>query len=239
MRGIPREHSLSRWVYLSIPLLGGELHVKLRRMVSIPIVQATVDLNPLKFQTSRNQFLRVLENQSLFPFLHIEVKTPKSDIVELQVRHWDAYVIGFKGTDGWYSFSDHKGGWGPSCGIESNYNALGKVGKVTYDDLQNLGQIAQFKNGQALDRRSIAILILCTSEAVRFSSVSSYVTGLTNSVGTELSPALMRTATFDFEYLRDNYLRHWANPPEVKMEIGVLYHFDSRRGITFPHRGNP
>jgi len=178
-------------------------------MVHIPHgVQATVDLNPSKYQSSLNQFLFVLETSVVTsPFLRIAVKTPKAEFVELQVRHSDAYVIGFYGADGWYSFSDQKGGWGRSCGIGSNYNHLGKVGKVTYSDLQNLGQIAQYKNGEALDKRSVAILILCTSEAARFATVCTYVTGLTNSVGTDLSPLLQQTATFDFEYLKDSYLR--------------------------------
>jgi hypothetical protein len=76
---------------------------------------------------------------------------------------------------------------------------------------------------------------LCTSEAARFATVCTYVTGLTNSVGTGLSPFLQQTATFDFEYLKDNYLRNWANPPEEEMEVGKVYHF-TRSDITLPHK---
>ena len=205
-------------------------------MVGIPSgVQATVDLNPSRYQGSLNHFLSVLERpDSMLPFLRIAVKTPKAEFAELQIRHSDAYVIGFHGADRWYSFNDHRGGWGTNCGIGSNYNHLGKVGKVTYDDLQRLGEIAQFRIGKELDKRLIAILILCTAEAARFSTVCTYITGLTNSVGTAHSPYLQLSGGIDFEYLLKNYLRHWANPPVDETETGRLYHF-RRSGILLPH----
>jgi hypothetical protein len=205
-------------------------------IVSIPVgVQATVDLGPAKYQESLRHFRTLLETESAFPYLRIAVKTPRSEFVELQVRHSDAYVIGFYGADRWYSFSDQKGGWGTNCGIGSNYNHLGKVGKVTYDDLKNLGQISQFKNGSALDKRLIAIIILCTSEAARFATVCTYMTGLTNSVGTDLSPYLQLSGGIDFEYLKETYLQYWANPPEENLEPGKLYHF-TRSDILLPHK---
>ncbi len=54
-------------------------------------------------------------------------------------------------------------------------------------------------------------------------------------MGTEHSPSLQQSGGIDFEYLKDNYLRHWANPPEEEMEVGKVYHF-TRSGITLPHK---
>jgi len=205
-------------------------------MARIPVgIQATIDLNPLKYQNSLGHFRMLLERASAFPHLRIAVKTPRSEFVELQVRHSDAYVIGFHGADQWYYFSDQKGGWGTTCGIGSNYNHLGKVGKVTYDDLRNLGQIAEFKIGRALGKRLVATIILCTSEAARFATVCTYVTGLTNSVGTDLSPYIMQSGGIDFEFLRETYLQYWANPPDEEMKPGKLYHF-TPLDVLLPHK---
>jgi hypothetical protein len=106
----------------------------------------------------------------------------------------------------------------------SNYNQLGHVGNVVYDDLNRLGELAQFrKGGASLDKRLCAILFAVTSEAARFATVATYFTGLTNSVGTAHSQYLQ--GGVDFEYLRHNYFSRWANPPEHKMEPGEIYHF--------------
>jgi hypothetical protein len=194
-------------------------------MPGVPLaVQAVIDLNPRSYQSSMNAFRNLLENASpKVPFLLIAVRTPSAETVELQVRHENAYVIAFKGADGWYSFDGENGAWGTPCGTGSNYNELGAVGKIVYDDLKKLGELSRFKKGARLDKRLIAILIAVTSEAARFATVATYFTGLTNSVGTDHSPYLQ--GGVDFEYLKNNYFNQWEKPPVNKMEPGKVYHF--------------
>jgi hypothetical protein len=199
-------------------------------------VQAEIDLSPLKYQSSLQTYRSLLEAPSTkTPSLLIGLRTPKGDVVELQVRHEDAYVIGFKGADQWYGFDDQKGGWGPPCGVNSNYNQLGKVGNVRYDDLQALGDLAKYKKGSgALDKRLCAILFAVTSEAARSATVATYFTGLTNSVGTTHAAYLQ--GGVDFEFLRTTYFLNWANPPEVEMELGKVYHFSKNDTLVQRYR---
>ncbi len=145
------------------------------------------------------------------PHLLIGLRTPDDAFVELQVRHEDAYVIGFKGADGWYVFDDQKDGWGKPCGVKSNYNQLGDVGTVVLKDLNRLGEFGQFRKGTStLDKRLCAILFAVTSEAARFATVATYFTGITNGLD-----ALK--GGVNFEFLKHTYFNNWANPPEQLM----------------------
>jgi len=197
--------------------------------------QCIVDLRPRQYQTSVNALRALLEgSSSKVPFLRIAVRTPADEIVELQIRQENAYVVAFNGADGWYGFNGEDDAWGPPCGTGSNYNELGRVGTVTYDDLKRLGELARFRKGERLDKRLIAILIAVTSEAVRFATVATYFTGLVNSVGTEHSPYL--AGGVDFEYLKRSYFTQWEKPPEPVTEPGRLSHF-TRGEILLPrHR---
>ncbi len=99
---------------------------------------------------------------------------------------------------------------------------MGLVGNITYDDLRSLSALAQFRKGQKLDKRLVAIIIAITSEAARFATVSTYFTGLTNGVGTQYAAWLQ--GGVNFEYLKNHYFNNWANPPEPAMEPGNVYH---------------
>ncbi len=201
-------------------------------------VQAEIDLAPMKYQSSLQSYRNLLEAPSTkTPYLLIGLRTPKGNGLELQVRHEDAYVIGFKGAGGWYVFDDQKGGWGPPCGVNSNYNQLGKVGTIRYDDLEALGTLAEYKKGSGvLDKRLCAILFAVTSEAARSATVATYFTGLTNSVGTKHAADLQARGGPDFEHLRSTYFLNWAKPPEVEMEVGKVYHFSKNDTLVQRYR---
>jgi hypothetical protein len=183
-------------------------------------VQAEINLAPAKYQSSLGSYRTLLETASpKLPYLLIGVRTPAGVVVELQVRHEDAYVIGFKGADSWYVFDDQTGGWGKPCGVKSNYNQLGAVGTVVLKDLDRLAEFGQFKKGTtSLDKRLCAILFAVTSEAARFATVATYFTGMTNGL-----EALK--GGFNFELLKTTYFNNWANPPEQQREPGKVYHF--------------
>jgi hypothetical protein len=198
--------------------------------------QCVVDLRPRQYQASVTALRSLLDGSSpKVPFLRIGVRTPTDDLIELQLRQENAYVVAFKGADGWYGFNGETDAWGPSCGTGSNYNDLGTVGPVSYDDLKRLGELARFRKGAgALDKRLIAILIAVTSEAVRFATVATYFCGLVNSVGTDHSPYLRRAV--DFEYLKRSYFTQWEKPPEPLTQPGTISHF-GRGEILLPrHR---
>lgn len=198
------------------------------------MVQAVVDLNPLQYQSSVNTFRMLLETVNpKVRFLVIGLRTPQGDQIELQVRHDDAYIVAFRGADGWYCFRGEKGALGTPCGIGVNYNELGHVGNVTYDDLKKLGQLGRFRMGDKLDKRLIAIVAAVTSEAARFATVATYFTGLTNSVGTTHSAYL--EGGVDFEYLKRSYFNQWEKPPEADGEPGKVHHF-GRGEILLPRR---
>jgi hypothetical protein len=183
-------------------------------------VQAEINLEQGKYQSSVSAYRTLLEDPAnKNPHLLIGLRAPDNSVVELQVRHEDAYVIGFKGADGWYVFDDQKNGWGKPCGVKSNYNQLGEVGTVVLKDLNRLGELGQFKKGTStLDKRLCAILFAVTSEAARFATVATYFTGMTNGLD-----ALK--GGVNFEYLKTTYFNNWANPPEQQMEVGKVYHF--------------
>jgi hypothetical protein len=194
----------------------------------------TVDLGPGRYQGSVNAFRALLETPGS-EFFDISVRTPKGETIQLQVRRQNAYIVAFHGGDGWYAFLGEMGARGATCGTGANYNDLGFVGKVTYDDLNALGGISRFTKGSRLDKRLLAILIAITSEAARFATVATYFTGLTNSVGTAHAPYLQKSV--DFEYLKNSYFTRWANPPRVEMKPGQVYHFVRPEGeILLPHK---
>lgn len=188
-------------------------------------IQSVIDLRPARYQSSVNIFRTLLETvRGQTPFLLVAVRTTADQLLEIQVRRDDAYLMAFKGADGWYHFDGEEGPvLGKPCGTGSNYNHLGHVGKITYDDLRNLGQLSNFSKGVKLDKRLCAILIAVTSEAARFATVATYFTGLTNSVGTAHSSNLQ--GGVDFEYLKNNYFTKWEKPPSYEMEPGKVYHF--------------
>jgi hypothetical protein len=190
----------------------------LPRMAPPAKVQAEIDLHASKYQASLNAYRNLLETSSVkTPYLLIALRTPADDVVELQVRQEDAYVIGFKGADGWYVFDDQAGGWGKPCGVKSSYTVLGKVGDVVYKDLESLGEFAAFKKGKtALDQRLCPILFVVTSEAARFATVATYFVGITNKLGP-------LAGGVNFEYLKNTYLNHWAKPPEDPTELNKVY----------------
>lgn len=191
-------------------------------------VQATIDLNQGKYQTSLNTFSALVRNSDMGPFILAGVRTPTQVLLEIQVRHSDIYVIGFKGADGWYSFEDQPMGWGQSCGVPSNYSQLGTVGTVSLSDLIALGNLAQFKKGSKIDRRLCAILFSVVSEATRFASASTYFTGMTNDLPSQYPGA--RSITMNFEQMRATYFNHWSNPPDsAKVRNNILVPADRFR----------
>ena len=201
----------------------------------------TVDLNPGRYQESIKAFRNLLESTdgNRIPFFRISVRTPKDEYVDVQIRALNAYLVGFRGEDQWYSFDGETGGWGVSCGTGSNYNDLGHVGRISYDDLIAIGALARFRRRRnTLDKRIIAILIGLLSEGARFATVSTFFTGLTNAVGTEHSSSLMSafgSSAMDFEYLKANYFTKWENPPSTNLEPGKVYHHQPSDHL-FRHR---
>jgi hypothetical protein len=193
-------------------------------MAGIPdAAELTVDLRPLKYQASVNALRSLLEGgSSKTPFMRVAVRTPADEFVEVQLRREDVYIVAFKGADSWYSFAGERGAWGQPSGTGANYNDLGRVGTISYDDLKRLGELSRFRKGERLDKRLIAILIAVTSEAVRMATVATYFCGLANSVGTTHSPYLK--GGVDFEYLRRQYFTQWENPPAPVTEPGQLSH---------------
>jgi hypothetical protein len=203
----------------------------------IDATHCTIDLNSGRYDSSLAIFRMHLNTVGRnVKFLSIAVRTPKLECVELRVRSSDAYVVAFHGTDSWYFFDDQPGVWGSKpCGIRSNYSSLGIVGTITYDDLKNLGKLSDFRKGKPIEKRLIAILIAITSEAARFATVATYFVGLTNSVSTQFAPYLVRNRV-DFEYLKHNYFRYWAKPPDEPMEVGITRHF-AKGEILLTHKG--
>lgn len=202
---------------------------------------AIIDLRPGKYQASQVAFRSLLESTDpkKIPFLRLSLRTPKDEYVDLQIRTLNIYLVGFLGEGGWYAFDGEVGGWGASCGTGSNYNDLGKVGRISYGDLVDLGNLSKFRKGRdPLDKRLIAILIAVVSEAARFATVSTYFTGLTNAVGSDHSANLTvayGNSSLDFEYLKDTYFTQWEKPPTGEMEVGKVYHHRPE-GSLFKHR---
>ena len=205
------------------------------------VASVVVDLGAGQYQRSISACRQLLESTdgNKIAFLRVCVRSPNGSTLDLQIRALNAYLVGFRGEDQWYSFDGESGGWGPSCGTGSNYNDLGHVGKVNFGDLNEIASLSRFRKGRdSLDKRIIAILIAIVSEAARFATISTYFTGLTNSVGTEHSGSLLHaygSSGLDFEYLKREYFTQWEKPPSGDMEPGKVYHHRPE-GILFQHR---
>lgn len=195
---------------------------------------ATIDLGPAKYNL---QTFRMFLEAPGPEFFDVGLRTPKGECIPLQIRHQDAYVVGFRGASEWYTFEGERAARGRSCGVGANYHDLGYVGKVTYDDLNAIGEINRFGRGTRLNKRLVAISIAVTSEAARFYAVATYFTGLTNSV--EGAYAQYMPKTVDFEHLRATYFKHWANPPKrADIQPGQVYHL-TESSIALPHGRKP
>ncbi|MEZ5355702.1 MAG: ribosome-inactivating family protein [Bryobacteraceae bacterium] len=200
----------------------------------MPEIEVTVDLNAGRYQTSLQALRSFLEAaRGKKPFLFAALLTPAGDTIDIQIRTQNLYVVAFHGADGWYYFDDEPGALGKPAGTGSNYNQLGHVGNIAYDDLRGLGELSRFRKGQKLDKRLVAILIALTSEAARFATVSTYFTGLTNSVGTQYAAWLQ--GGVNFEYLKNHYFNNWTNPPDPPMVPGQVYH-PVKPDILLPNR---
>ena len=112
-------------------------------MPDIPAAaEAVVDLRPLQYQASVNALRSLLDGgTSKVPFMRVAVRTPADEFVEVRLRRDDVYIVAFKGADSWYSFAGERGAWGQPSGTGANYNDLGRVGTIAYDDLKRLGEL--------------------------------------------------------------------------------------------------
>jgi len=176
--------------------------------------QFEIDLRQGKYQSSLESFRNLLGDQGHSPYLLGALRTPKNEVLEVQVQHEDVYVIAFKGADQWYNFGD-RGALGIPSGVGSNYAQLGTVGNVVRQDLVELARLSQFKKGVSIDKRLCAILFAVVSEAARFATAATYFTGMTNGI----------VGGMHFEHMRTNYFNNWTKPPDEEMEPGKLYHY--------------
>jgi hypothetical protein len=180
------------------------------------IVQCEIDLRPGKYQSSLRGFRDLLDSPAKGDYLFIAVHTPSDQLLEVQVRREDIYVVAFKGADGWYTFDDAKGGLGKSCGSGSNYAQLGTVGNVTLKDLRDLAELSGFQKGVTLNKRLLAILFSVVSEATRFATAATYYVAITNGI---LSTGM------NFEYMKTTYFNNWTKPPDEERVPGKVYHY--------------
>ncbi len=180
------------------------------------IAQCEIDLRPGRYQSSLNGFRNLLDSPATGAHLFVGVRTPGDQLLEVQVRSEDIYVIAFKGEDSWYTFDDAKGGLGQSCGSGSNYAQLGTVGNVVLKDLRDLAELSGFTKGVALNKRLLAVLFAVVSEASRFATAATYFTAITNGI----LPSGM-----NFEYMKTTYFNNWTKPPDEKMVPGKVYHY--------------
>jgi hypothetical protein len=179
----------------------------------------TISLQKHQYQSSLGALRNHLSN-SRVGFLDIEVTLPSGDAsIHLQLRCADVYVIGFKGSDGWYHFDNEVGGWGSSCGVGSNYNVLADVPEMTVGSVNNLASLAKFKAGNPLDTKLIVTAAAVISESLRFATVTTYFTGLFNGFYKEFS--LNHVVPTD--KLKKTYFLNWdelskKNSPEVLLK---------------------
>jgi hypothetical protein len=183
---------------------------------AVVTVQCEIDLRAGKYQSSLNGFRDLLDSPAKGAYLFIAVRTPGDQLLEVEVRREDIYVVAFKGADGWYTFDDAKGGLGKSCGSGSNYAQLGTVGNVVLQDLRDLAELSGFKKGVPLNKRLLAILFAVVSEASRFATIATYFTAITNGI----LPTGM-----NFESMKTTYFNNWTRPPDEEMEPGKVYHY--------------
>ena len=176
-----------------------------------------VSLRGSEYQGSLGALRDYLQDQRA-GYLDVELKLPTSSTpVHLELRCSDAYVIGFKGKDGWYHFDNEEGGWGESCGVGSNYNVLADVPKMTVGSADNLASLASFKSGDKLDTKLIVMAAAVISESLRFATVTTYFTGLFNGFYKEF--ALNQAVPMD--KLKPAYFLNWDTLSQKK-DPGVL-----------------
>lgn len=139
-----------------------------------------VSLRRHEYQGTLSALRDHLEGQRV-GYLDVELKLPNVNTpVHLQMRCSDAYVVGFRGREGWYHFDGEKDGWGNNCGVGSNYNVLADVGEITVGSVDYLASLTRFKSGDVLDTKLIVIAAAVISESLRFATVATYFTGLFN-----------------------------------------------------------
>lgn len=176
-----------------------------------------VSLRKHEYQSSLSALRSYLE-LTRTGYLDIELKLPNTDTpVHLQLRCADAYVIGFKGQDGWYHFENEVGGWGASCGIGSNYNVLADVEEMTVGSVDGLVSLAKYKSGDKLDTKLVVLAAAVISESLRFATVTTYFTGLFNGF---YNGFLLNQAVPSSE-LKKKYFLNWDNLSKQK-DPGVL-----------------
>ncbi len=102
--------------------------------------------------------------------------------VELMLRCFDAYIIGFKGTDGWYFLEGDQPRkvTGKSAGVSGNYNHLGIVNSAGLSDFRQVSQLKEFQKGKTLNQKLIVLAAAAVSEALRSATVATYMTALVN-----------------------------------------------------------
>ena len=135
----------------------------------------------------------------------------QGETVYVQVRHQNAYLVGFRARiAGILSTANRAPGDRHAAPGPTTTNWAKSATSLT-TTFKSLGELARFrKGGGALDKRLCAILIAVTSEAARFATVATHFTGLTNAVGTTHSPYLQ--GGVDFEALKNTYFKNWEKP---------------------------
>jgi len=176
-----------------------------------------VSLRRHEYQGTLNALRDQVEGQRV-GYLDVELKLPNVNTpVHLQLRCADAYLIGFRGRDGWYHFDGEEDGWGKGCGVGSNYNVLADVGQITVGSVDNLASLANFKSGDVLDTKLIVIAAAVVSESLRFATVATYFTGLFNGMYKEFQLNQVVPAG----ELKRKYFLNWAELTQKK-DPGVL-----------------
>lgn len=176
-----------------------------------------VSLRQHEYQTSLGALRNCLQNFRQ-GCLDIDLKLPTVDTpVHLQLRCSDAYVIGFHGQDGWYHFENEEGGWGKSCGIGSNYNALADVAEMNVMSADNLSSLTKYKSGDRLDTKLVVMAAAVISESLRFATVTTYFTGLFNG----LYKTFNLVQVVPVAEMKDKYFLHW-DALSKKNDPGVL-----------------
>jgi len=176
-----------------------------------------VSLRRHEYQGTLNALRNQIEGQRV-GYLEVELKLPYVNTpVHLQLRCSDAYIIGFRGQDGWYHFDDEEDGWGKKCGLGSNYNVLPDVGQITVGSVANLASLANFRSGNALDGKLIVIAAAVVSESLRFATVATYFTGLFNEVYKEVQ----LNQVVPSGDLKRKYFLNWADLSQ-KNDPGVM-----------------
>lgn len=151
-------------------------------------------------------------------YLDVGLKLPYVNTpVHLQLRCSDAYIIGFRGQDGWYHLDGEEGGWGTNCGLGGNYNVLPEVGQISVGSVDNLASLANFRSGTMLDGKLIVIAAAVVSESVRHATVATYFTGLFNGMYQEFQ----LNQIVPSGELKRRYFLNWADLSQ-KNDPGVL-----------------